>query len=102
MCCLSCRLNLEPGHDVRCSAALLTYKMAAITSRAGPSGGVGPVGQGDSLMVSRLKPSIVVQTRAWLVQFMAQCVAAFCLWSCLLLGPARQSHWLPGCVTMAS
>lgn len=40
------RLNLQPGHDVRCSAALLTYKMAAITSRAGPSGGVGPVGQG--------------------------------------------------------
>lgn len=41
-----CRLNMRPGHDVRCPAALLTYKMAAITSRAGPTGGVGAAGQG--------------------------------------------------------
>jgi hypothetical protein len=33
---------------VRCPAALLTHKMAAITSRAGPAGGVGPAGQGET------------------------------------------------------
>jgi hypothetical protein len=43
------RLGLEAGHDVRSPAALLTHKMAAITSRAGPAGGAagGHAGQGE-------------------------------------------------------
>jgi hypothetical protein len=45
---VACRLNMQAGHDVRCPAALLTYKMAAITSRAGPAGGVGAAGQGGN------------------------------------------------------
>lgn len=36
----ACRLKLPPGQDVRCAAALSTYKIAALTSRAGPTGGV--------------------------------------------------------------
>jgi hypothetical protein len=42
---------MQPGHDVRCPAALLTYKMAAITSRAGPTGAApGTGGPGAALM----------------------------------------------------
>lgn len=59
---LLCRLSLPPGHDVRCPAALLTYKMAAVTSRAGPGAAPGAAGDsGREHILAKLQPAVQKQ-----------------------------------------